>query len=95
MVLQDRLPDTDSEDSDASEASLEALDLDEGERAIDVDSKWRPVQLHHLGRDIRQQEDSNKRVAALQKMEQLVRVSGPEVHKSAPELVRCAPPASC
>ena len=71
---EERGVETDSEDSDASsEASLQPLDLEEPARAIDLDSKWRPVQLHHVLADLRQNEDTVKRVAALDKLEPLVR----------------------
>ena len=81
---------TDSDDSDAdSEASIEALDTEEVEHPMDLDPKWRPIQLQTLAKQLRQTESSTDRVAALQKVEQLIRVSGAEVHKTAPELVRC------
>ena len=68
-----RGPVTDSEDSDASSLSLEPLDTEERVRPIDLDTKWRPVQLHHVLADLRQSEDQPKRVAALAMLEQLVR----------------------
>lgn len=66
-------PVTDSEDSDASSGSLAALDTEEVVPPIDVDKKWRPVQLHNVLADVRQSKDTVLRVAALQKIEQLVR----------------------
>lgn len=66
-------PVTDSDDSDASSASLQPLDLEEDERPIDVDKNWRPVQLHTVLADVRQSKDTVARVDALGKVEQLVR----------------------
>jgi hypothetical protein len=68
---------TDSDDSDASSASLEELDIEEGTRPIDVDAKWQPVQLHGVLADVRQSENTVKRVEALQQLEQLVRCAPP------------------
>lgn len=66
-------PETDSDDSDASSASLESLDNEEAGLPMDLDKKWRPVQLHSVLADLRQNEDTLKRVDALQKLEPLVR----------------------
>jgi hypothetical protein len=67
-------PVTGSEDSDASsELSLEALDTEERVRPVDLDKKWRPVQLHTVLADVRQSEEPVKRLQALGSLEQLVR----------------------
>jgi hypothetical protein len=66
-------PVTDSEDSDASVASLESFDNAELERPVDLDKKWRPLQLHNMLADIRQNENPVLRVESFQKLEPLVR----------------------
>ena len=80
---KDDAPLTDSDDSDAeSDASLEALSdasADDG-RAMDLDAKWRPVQLHTVAKAAR---DSGKTVAQVEALSKLE------------PLVRCAAPAAC
>ena len=63
---KDQAPLTDSDDSDAeSDVSLEALtDASEDEgRAMDLDAKWRPVQLHTVAKAVR---DTGKTVAQVE-----------------------------
>ena len=73
---KDDAPLTDSDDSDAeSAASLEALSdasADDG-RAMDLDSKWRPVQLHTVAKAVRDSSKTVAQVEALSKLEPLVR----------------------
>jgi hypothetical protein len=69
-------PLTDSDDSDAeSDASLEALSDSsaEDERALDLDTKWRPVQLHNVAKAMRVSSKTAAQVEALNKLEPLVR----------------------
>lgn len=73
-------PLTDSDDSDASsEVSVEipggAPEEDGvgGGRAMDLDKRWRPVQLHTLAAAMRDSSKTVAQVEALQKLEQLVR----------------------
>jgi hypothetical protein len=73
MTSGQEAPVTDSEDSDASVASLEFSDNEELERPIDLDNKWRPVQLHNVLADIRQNENTVLRVEGFQKLEPMVR----------------------
>ena len=73
-------PLTDSDDSDASSvASIEVaggcVDDDGigGGRALDLDKKWRPLQLHTVAAALRDSAKTVAQVDALQKLEQLVR----------------------
>lgn len=71
-------PLTDSDDSDAeSEASLEAFSDESAEdgRAVDLDAKWRPVQLHTVAKAVRDSSKTVAQVEALNKLEPLVRYS--------------------
>lgn len=76
MSTRSEAPLTDSDDSDAeSEASLEALSdaSAEDKQAVDLDAKWRPLQLHTVAKMVRDTSKTVAQVEALHKLEPLVR----------------------